>query len=63
MAEIPAGLTAYKADGMVWTKPEGDGWVLWPILRGAFVDAELEPIRQPLPALSKMVGKATVTPY
>jgi hypothetical protein len=44
--EVPAGLSAYKGDGMVWDRPEGGGYVLWPILRGAYVDAEWQPIRQ-----------------
>jgi hypothetical protein len=61
--ELPAGLSAYRGDGMTCPTPESDGYVLWPILRGAFVDTEeLEPIRQALPVQRTLEGKATSQP-
>ncbi len=51
--EVPPDLAGDNGDGIVWDAgnlPEGGGYVLWPVLRGAFMNLESgEPVRQALP--------------
>ena len=58
--EVPAGVSAYKGDAMVWNAgnlPECSGYVLWPVLHGAYVDAEWQPIREALPVERTLEAK------
>ena len=47
-------------DAMVWDAgnlPECSGYVLWPVLHGAYVDAEWQPIREALPVERTLEAK------
>jgi hypothetical protein len=47
--EVPSLVTTYEGDGMVWDRPEGSGYVLWPVLRGSVDPTTWEPVPREMP--------------